>query len=237
MNKKGFTLIELIVTILLLAIIAGIGTYSVINIINSTKLTNYNLLLKNVKTGAETFYNECMYGNNSVIEGAVSTDPDVVSCNEVTLGALVKYGFVTGNSKKDDAKYKLVNPSNNDDLTVCKIVISTDDNGFNITNNGGGTNCPTTYEEVKTFGEIPGNGSANPGNGGGNTMNANSSANTSKINSATSSGTNAGRSGIVGQTSKDSSKIAGNASTIVGASSEPDVITDPKPSKPSLVTE
>jgi len=234
MNNKGFTLIELIVTILLLAIIAGIGTYSVINIINSTKLTNYNLLLKNVKTGAETFYNECMYGNNSVIEGAVSTDPDVVSCNEVTLGALVKYGFVTGNSKKDDAQYKLVNPSNNDDLTVCKIVISTDDNGFNIINNGGGSNCPTTYEEIKTFGEIPGNGSANQGNSGGNTMNANSSADTSKINSATSSGTDAGRSGIVGQTSKDSSKIAGNASTIVGASSEPDIITDPKP---PLVTE
>ena len=226
MNNKGFTLIELIVTILLLAIIAGIGTYSVINIINSTKLTNYNLLLKNVKTGAETFYNECMYGNNSVIEGAVNTDPDVVSCNEVTLGALVKYGFVTGNSKKDDAKYKLVNPSNNDDLTVCKIVISTDDNGFNITNNGGGSNCPTTYEEVKTFGEIPGNGSANNGNG-----------DTSNINSATLSNTDAGKSEIVGQISKISGRISGKTSAVLGNSSGQAVITDPKPSQPSLLTE
>ena len=87
-NNKGFTLVELIAAIVLLSLVVGITSYSIIGIINRNKEENYNLLIKNINSAAETYYQECRYSNN-----------DMINCNKiendeymVSLGDLVNYG-------------------------------------------------------------------------------------------------------------------------------------------------
>lgn len=57
-NKKGITLISLVITIIVLLILASIGTYSGINIIKSSKLTAFTTELKIMQTQVNTIYQE-----------------------------------------------------------------------------------------------------------------------------------------------------------------------------------
>ena len=55
MNNKGFTLVELIATILILALVMSIASYSIINVIRNAKQKNYDLLIDHIKEGAELY--------------------------------------------------------------------------------------------------------------------------------------------------------------------------------------
>ena len=142
MNNKGFTLIELIATIVLLAIVVSIASFSIVSIIKNSKIKNYEILIDNIKGAAEVYYQECKYANNSDI-----------SCNSnagsytLILGDLVKYGDLKGNSTDKNKNYSLVNTLNDEDITACEIVISFSNGKVNITAKpGGNSNCPTTNE-------------------------------------------------------------------------------------------
>lgn len=122
-NNKGFTLVELIATIVLLALVASIGTYSITAIMKKSKEENYNLLIKNINSAAETYYQECRYSNN-----------DMINCNKiendeymVSLGDLVNYGFLKGNEKIKEGtekdKYTIVNPLDNTNISNCEITV------------------------------------------------------------------------------------------------------------------
>ena len=50
MNNKGFTLVELLGTIVILAIIVGISSYSIITVLNNTKKKNYQFLVDKIKS-------------------------------------------------------------------------------------------------------------------------------------------------------------------------------------------
>ena len=122
-NNKGFTLVELIAAIVLLSLVVGITSYSIIGIINRNKEENYNLLIKNINSAAETYYQECRYSNN-----------DMINCNKiendeymVSLGDLVNYGFLKGNEKIKEGtekdKYTIVNPLDNTNISNCEITV------------------------------------------------------------------------------------------------------------------
>ena len=64
MNNKGFTLVELLGTIVILSIIVGISSYSIITVLNNTKKNNYKFLIDEIKKASEAYYQECYYGNN-----------------------------------------------------------------------------------------------------------------------------------------------------------------------------
>ena len=49
MNNKGFTLVELVATILILGLIMGIGGYSITNLIQKNKQNSYELLINEIK--------------------------------------------------------------------------------------------------------------------------------------------------------------------------------------------
>lgn len=122
-NNKGFTLVELIAAIVLLSLVVGITSFSIIGIINRNKEENYNLLIKNINSAAETYYQECRYSNN-----------DMINCNKiendeymVSLGDLVNYGFLKGNEKIKEGtekdKYTIVNPLDKTNISNCKITV------------------------------------------------------------------------------------------------------------------
>lgn len=134
LNKKGFTLVELIATIVVLALVVSISAYAITNIINSAKEKNYDLLIKNIKDASETYYQECKYSNNSGI-----------TCNDtVKLQELVNYGYLKGNGTEDN-KMKIVNPKNNEDIGECPIAVKYEDGKLTIENKTDNDSCPKNY--------------------------------------------------------------------------------------------
>lgn len=64
MNRKGFTLIELIVTIALLAVVAVISFVSITGIIKDSKVKNCNNLVTNIKGAIRDYVSDNRYDND-----------------------------------------------------------------------------------------------------------------------------------------------------------------------------
>ena len=65
MNKKGFTLVELVATIALLGIIAIISFVSINGVINQSKVDNCKSLVGNIKSAAKEYVSDNRYKLNS----------------------------------------------------------------------------------------------------------------------------------------------------------------------------
>lgn len=123
MNNKGFTLVELLVTLVLLGIIATISITGVVSVMNNSKNSEYKVLLKNIDTGSKMFYEDCEYGslsgkdickNNRTISG----DKTEITYT-IPISALTQYGFLTGNSSGE-----VVNPKTNKPLNEnCTVTV------------------------------------------------------------------------------------------------------------------
>lgn len=146
LNKKGFTLVELIATIVLLALVMGIGSYAITNVIKSSKEKDYELLITNIKSGVEAYYQECKYSDGGYVDCPLIDGEGYYS---IKLGALVEYGYLKGNStissgvNKD--KFTLVNPSDNADISECLIKYKYDSGKMKIITSSTGDSCPTSY--------------------------------------------------------------------------------------------
>ena len=68
-NKKGITLIALIITIILLLILASVATYSGIEIINSSRLTTFTTEMKIMQTEVNELYQKYIDNNKIEING------------------------------------------------------------------------------------------------------------------------------------------------------------------------
>lgn len=66
MNRRGFTLIELIVTIALLAIIALISFVSINGVIKQNKINNCNILVNNIKNATSEYVSDNRYKNLNI---------------------------------------------------------------------------------------------------------------------------------------------------------------------------
>lgn len=138
MNNKGFTLVELLATLVVLSIVMSIGTFSIIAIVNSSKNKNYELLISNIKSAAEVYYQECKYSNESV------SWCDKTGNYNITLGDLVRYGYLKGNQKNSDDTFTIVNPKNNESIADCMIHIQYDYDTNKVAVEANGTDsCPT----------------------------------------------------------------------------------------------
>ena len=130
MNNKGFTLIELLVTIILISILMTISTVSVIGLLNKSKQKSYDILIKNIETATENFYEECDNANlietkiNAFCVEKISTIPNTNNkVATVSLKDLVNYGFLKSSSKNNNNK-TVTNPKDNKDIGDCKITIT-----------------------------------------------------------------------------------------------------------------
>ncbi len=143
MNRRGFTLVELLATLVILAIVMSLGAYSIISIINNSKDKNYDILISNIKDSAENYYQECRYANN---DGIVCTKDG--NAYTATLGDLVTYGYLKGNSKDDEKRYTIVNPKDNNSIASCTINVAYN-NGIVITAKNPTGSCPTQADYNK----------------------------------------------------------------------------------------
>lgn len=162
MNKKGFTLIELLAVIVVLGVVLLLAMPSILDSINASRDSSYKILIGNIKTAAETYYQECEYGDlsdkNKYGDYACAIDNNTIN---ITIEDLANTGFLKVNDTKEVAgkEVKVVlNPKNNADMSDCQIKITkvketnTDEN--NIENIKvtykvepiSGSDCPTTEE-------------------------------------------------------------------------------------------
>ena len=140
LNNKGFTLVELLATIAILALVMGIATFSITVILNKSKEKNYQLLITSIKDAAETYYQECKYSNNNGINCNKNTDGSL----KTTLGELLTYGYLKGNGT--EGKNVITNPQKNDvDISSCSIIIKYNNGSINVENDNFTVNdtCPT----------------------------------------------------------------------------------------------
>lgn len=63
MNKKGFTIVELLVTVALLAIISTISVISITSFINKNKENNYEILKNTILQASKEYVADNRYGN------------------------------------------------------------------------------------------------------------------------------------------------------------------------------
>ena len=148
MNNKGFTLVELIATIAILALIVTISVPIVTSVINNSKEKNYTILVSNIKTAAKTYYEECDFNNSAAISS-------ICTNHRVTLKQLANYGFLSTNRKENctgDNCVIITNPKDNKDIATCIIEITKTVNASNykttytIESKSTNTSCPTTND-------------------------------------------------------------------------------------------
>ena len=155
MNRKGFTLIELLAIIVLIGILVVFVIPAALTAVEEGKNSSYNILLKNIVTASQTYYEECEYGdlsdkikyNNYACE---------INSNTIntTLGALANTGFLSvNNTKVEDGKEVrvVIDPNTDKDISSCKVKITKEVSSnykvtYKIENNDLNTICPTAYE-------------------------------------------------------------------------------------------
>lgn len=137
-NNKGFTLIELMATIIILALVLSITGFSIFSVINSGKKKNYELLISNINSAAELYYQECKY---------MTTDLAICDVENITLGDLVDYGYLTNNDSDKDGEdsVKLINPNTDEDITNCKIKVEMNNNKVKVIAVNATGSCPVEY--------------------------------------------------------------------------------------------
>lgn len=126
---------------------------SIVDSLNKSKETSYKVLINNIKVAAETYYEECEYGDLSD-QGKygdyackIETDPN---SKEITLSDLANTGFLSVKDVDENNKKQVLDPRNNNNISDCQITITKNvDASFKVTYTitpKGGTNCPTTEE-------------------------------------------------------------------------------------------
>lgn len=120
-NRLGFTLVELLATIVLLGIVTGITGYAITNLIKSSKEKDYELLVSEIKDAIEIYYEECKYSKTDIISCPTPTKVNGYDSYEITLSTLVNYGFLKGNATDSNGDATLVNPKDNVNIANCGI--------------------------------------------------------------------------------------------------------------------
>ena len=92
-NQKGFTLIEILATILIVCLVLGISGNYVMNIIHNSKDKSNVLALNNIKKTANTYVNE--FPDDVVWNKTINDQSITYSC--VSIDTLVNKGYLTKN--------------------------------------------------------------------------------------------------------------------------------------------
>lgn len=146
LNNNGFTLIELLITIVILSLVLSVAGYSVVTIIKSSKEKNYELLIEDIKSAAEMYYQECYYLNSDkTVEDIEDGEVGCVRQDsyEITLRVLLEYGFLSSSVNNE---FSIISPKDDKEISNCKIKITRNDGKITVTKvDTGNSSCPTSY--------------------------------------------------------------------------------------------
>ncbi len=154
LNKKGFTLIELIAVVVLLSIITVIVVPKVMNELTLGKERAYEVVVSNILTASKQYYEECEYGDItcSITSNSV----------EIPLSILINYGYLAGTNKDTGIGKTILNPKTKVDISKCcikitkvvaptttKVTYQISSDVTDVTcNNAGNSSCPVLNEEI-----------------------------------------------------------------------------------------
>lgn len=164
-NNKGFTLVEVLAVIVIIAILGFIAVPNVLSTINVGKNKSYDIMISNIVTASESLYQEVEYGGgelykygNDGITTYISIDENNI---EVNLQTLVSNGFLEGTNNNcttcsNKNEKILLDPRTKEDIGSCNIKITkitkkTENNvSYVVDNIDSNVKCPNTYKkEVK----------------------------------------------------------------------------------------
>lgn len=177
LNNKGFTLIEVLAVVVIIAVLGLISVPSILSTINKGKETSYQLLVKDIKIAGQQLFDELEYANSKLyhydsngntgsevhMETISDGTSDGVIKRKITINlqSLVSNGTLTGTNNEDNSSANkntkvVLNPKNNKDIGTCSITIvkSIDKNdhyatNYQFTSNSSNLDCPTTDEYNK----------------------------------------------------------------------------------------
>ena len=112
MNNKGFTLIEVTITIVIVSIILLVTTNLITNTLAASEKTTYKLVKNNIVSAAQQYVQECT-------NGIIKCDFDYKNNNTFKASILKQYGYFEN----------LKSPIDNRDLGECLILKAVSDNG------------------------------------------------------------------------------------------------------------
>ena len=151
MNKKGFTLIELLAVIVVLGVVLILAMPSILDSINASRNASYKVLMGNIKTAAETYYQECEYGDlsNKAKYGnyACTINNNIIT---TTIGALANTGILK--VAADESGNLIVNDPRDTtkNLNSCAIqIVKKVESNFKVTyqiNGSDQAGCPTSED-------------------------------------------------------------------------------------------
>ena len=140
-NNKGFTLIELITTIALLAVIVLISFVSVNKVIDTNKSNTCNSIANNIKVAAKEYASDLRY-DSTFVDLANSYRMNVI----ITVNDLISNNYLSG---------KIINPWTNKEIPGDTIGIELDLNNNYTVNNVAITNSEVLMLCTKTVAYKP----------------------------------------------------------------------------------
>lgn len=168
-NNKGFTLVEVLAVIAIIAILGLIAVPGVLNSIQNSKKSSYNIMISDIKIAGETLFEEIEYNDTELYQYSdngtkldtkvktekISVSEENLSITEIktNLQTLVSNGILKGTQKEENEKKIpiLTNPSNDKNIGFCKISIqkktnlSTGKTEYIIKSSETHEDCPKDY--------------------------------------------------------------------------------------------
>lgn len=121
MNKKGFTLIELILTICILSIIAVISFVTVTNIIKESKNDNCELIKANIINATKDYISDNRYSGD--LEKNMTIYASLLADSPIYLDGNIKHPYNNENINLEKISIKI---ALNDDYTINEIILVVD---------------------------------------------------------------------------------------------------------------
>lgn len=157
-NNKGFTLVEVVVVVAVIALVGILVMPSILNSLNTGKKSSDKVLYGDIKEAMQVMYEERAYTSGNIFyydnNGKDETKKIEISGNSIStnIQTLISNGYLTGVNNEDlsvNTNKRIVVNSSGDDLGNCNVKITKTIDGskvcYKIEGSSSGV-CPTTED-------------------------------------------------------------------------------------------
>lgn len=116
MNKKGFTLVELLAVLVLISLLMGLAIPGINRISNNMKKKSYNQKIKLIESAAELWGQD---NKTRLQTTSCNIDDNEVPCYKIEIKELLSENYL--DSDNNSGKY--INPKNDEDMKECIVFV------------------------------------------------------------------------------------------------------------------